>query len=139
MITQTKVLKFGKDAWKKPIVYRLVKDFNLTFSILKAKVLPRQEALMVLELSGEKADFEGGLSYLVESGVSVAAIEQEIVHDPDICIQCGACSGFCPTNALHISNRETMEIGFASERCIGCELCLSACPSRALRLQEGMF
>lgn len=136
MITKTKVLKFGKESWKKPVVYQLAKEFNISFSILKAKVLPRQEGVMILELSGTKDEFERGMEYLETSGVWVGSIEQEILYDETVCTNCGACTGFCPSNALYIKDRETMEIAFNHEECIGCELCLVACPSRALSQAE---
>ena len=134
MITKTKVLRFEPDVVQKPIVCHLARKFDLTFSILKAKVLPRQVGLMILELSGEDENFHKGIAYLEESGITVDSIEQEVLYDPDICTQCGACTGFCPSDALRIKDRVTMEVEFVSDNCIGCELCLFACPSRALRL-----
>lgn len=139
MITQTKVLKFGKHAWKEPVVCHLSKDYDLTFSILKARVLPRQEGIMILEISGEDEDYQKGLDYLDRAGVVVTSIEKEILYDETNCTDCGACTGFCPSNALHIADRVTMEVAFNYEQCIGCELCLVACPSRALRLADGML
>lgn len=132
MITKTKVLKFGPEVVKEPVVCQLAKKYDLTFSILKARVLPRKEGLMILEISGQDDNYNRGITYLIESGVKVDSIEQEILYDEDACTQCGACSGFCPSNALHIDNRLTMDVVFSSEACIGCELCLLACPSRAL-------
>jgi ABC-type methionine transport system ATPase subunit len=46
------VLRFSRSTWDKPVVYRLARDFNLEFNILKAIILPKQEGLMVLELAG---------------------------------------------------------------------------------------
>jgi ferredoxin len=139
MITQTKVLKFGKKSWKQPVVFHLAKDYDLTFSILKARVLPRQEGVMVLELSGSEQNYARGMEYLEQAGVTVSAIDKEIIYDDQICIQCGACTGFCPSDALHIKDRQTMEVAFRSDDCIGCELCLVACPSRALSLAKGLM
>jgi L-aspartate semialdehyde sulfurtransferase ferredoxin len=137
MITKVKVLKFGKEAWKKPVVCDLARHFDVTFSILKARVLPRQEGLLILEIKGENGEFLRALEFLNSvEGVTVVDIEKEIRHDETLCTQCGACSGFCPSGALYIKDRVTMEIGFNSEDCIGCELCLHACPSRALSLNE---
>ena len=139
MITKTKVLKFGKEAWKKPIVCELARNFEITFSILKAKVLPRQEGLMILEISGKNGEYLRAEQYLRSiPGVSVEALEQDIVYDEKRCTHCGACIGFCPSGALHIVDRATMEVGFDPDACIGCEICLDACPVRALRLAEGV-
>jgi hypothetical protein len=37
---------------ERPIIYRLVKDYDLEFNILKASITPEQEGLLVLELKG---------------------------------------------------------------------------------------
>jgi ferredoxin len=131
MTTRKMVLHFGKENWNKPIVYRLVKDFNLSFNILKANVLPKQESFMVLELSGPKADFHRGLEYLASVGVVVEPIEKDIVRIEEKCTHCGACTAVCPTGALSI-NRKTMEVLFDTAKCSACELCIKACPPRAM-------
>jgi len=45
------VLHFPKRMVDRPIVSRLVKDYDLDFNILKALVTPEEEGLLVLELS----------------------------------------------------------------------------------------
>ena len=44
------VLHFSTDIVDQPIIYRLVKDFDLEFNLLKATMSPRQEGIIVLEL-----------------------------------------------------------------------------------------
>jgi ferredoxin len=131
MISKKIVLHFSKENWSKPIVYRLVKDFNLSFNILKASVLPRQESFMVLELSGPKADFKRGMEYLDAMGVEVGSIARDIARVEQKCIHCGACTAVCPTGSLYI-NRRNMEVIFDSSKCSACELCIKACPPRAM-------
>ena len=131
MISKKIVLHFSKESWNKPIVYRLVKDFNLSFNILKASVSPKQESFMVLELSGPKADFKRGMDYLGEMGIVIEPIEKDIARDEIKCIHCGACTVVCSTGFLFI-NRKSMEVIFESSKCSGCELCIKACPPRAM-------
>jgi L-aspartate semialdehyde sulfurtransferase ferredoxin len=131
MTTKKIVLHFTKENWNKPIVYKLVKDFNLSFNILKASVSPKQESFMILELSGPKADFKRGMEYLKEVGVGIESIEKDIARDDNRCTHCGACTAVCPTGSLFI-NRKTMEVIFESSKCSGCELCIKACPPRAM-------
>jgi L-aspartate semialdehyde sulfurtransferase ferredoxin len=125
------VLRFPKDIVDKPIITYLVRDYNLTFNILKAQIYPRKEGLLVMELLGEPADYERGIQYLKDVGVEVEPVAQGIRRDDTMCYQCGACTAVCPTGALYI-RRPEMEVLFDSEGCSACELCVKACPSRAM-------
>jgi len=127
------VLHFSKDNWDKPIIYRLIKDYNLVLNILKASVLPRRESFMILELEGDSTNYRLGVEYLKESGVTIDSIEQDIKRDEEVCTHCGACTAICPTGALYIK-RENMEVLFDSEMCSGCELCVPACPPHAMNV-----
>lgn len=60
MYSKIIVLRFPIDYVHKPIVCNLAKEFDLTFNILRATVLPRKEGIMVMELSGSKKKFQGG-------------------------------------------------------------------------------
>lgn len=126
------VLRFSRQTWDKPIVYRLAKDYDLEFNILKAIVLPKQESLMVLELAGTEENYHRGVEYLMSRGIGVEPIESDIFRDEGLCIHCGACTAVCPTEALSI-DRQTMEVVFTPERCVACELCLRACPLKAMK------
>lgn len=112
---------------QKPIVCYLVKDYDLTFNILNATVLPRKEGVMVLELSGTRKNFREGVKYLKTEGVYVQNASQEVKHDNKKCTHCGACTAVCPTGALSIQRPE-MNIVFDQKKCSVCELCVPACP-----------
>ncbi len=127
MFARMLVLRFPKEVVDKPIVTNLVRNYNLSFNILKAQIFPRKEGLMVLELRGNRKDYEKGLKYLKDIGVKVESIAQGIRRDEDKCYQCGACTAVCPTGALHI-RRPEMAVLFESERCSACELCVKTCP-----------
>ncbi|HID98448.1 MAG TPA: 4Fe-4S dicluster domain-containing protein [Thermodesulfobacteriaceae bacterium] len=130
------VLHFPPQITDKPLVCKLSRDFDLCFNILKARILPGREGLMVLELSGLKKNVRLGLRFLKEQGVKIRSVDQEIHRNDDLCMQCGACTGICPTHALHI-DRDTMEVLFDPHRCSGCELCVPVCPVRAMEIQFG--
>ncbi|MBW1901228.1 MAG: 4Fe-4S dicluster domain-containing protein [Deltaproteobacteria bacterium] len=127
-------LRFPKEIVDEPITVNLVRDFDLSFSILKATIYPRKEGFMVLELSGHRNDFKKGIRYLKNLGVKVEDIGQDIKRDDEKCFQCGACTAVCPTGALHIKRPE-MEVLFDKERCSACELCVAACMARAMRVK----
>jgi ferredoxin len=127
-------LRFPKKIVNEPIAVNLVKKFDLSFNILKATIYPREEGLMVLELSGHKKNFQRGVSYLKSIGIKVESIGQDIKRDEEICFQCGACTAVCPTGALYIKRPE-MEVIFDTDKCSACELCVSACPARAMEVK----
>jgi ferredoxin len=131
MYSKTISLRFPEKIVTEPIVVNLVKEFDLTFNILKATVYPRKEGFMVMELSGHKKNYQDGIRYLKDLGIKVESIGQDIRRDDEICFQCGACTAVCPTGALHIKRPE-MEVVFDKGHCSACELCVAACPARAM-------
>ena len=131
MYSKILVLRFPKTEVEKPIVCYLVKDYDLTFNILNAAVLPRKEGIMVLELSGTRKNFKEGVKYLKRQGVNVQNASQEVKRIKKKCTHCGACTAVCPTGALAVQRPE-MLVDFNQKKCSVCELCLPACPSRAM-------
>ncbi len=128
------VLTFPKNLVDKPIVYRLIKDFNLIFNILKASITPEEEGHLVMELTGDEKGVEKGIDYLKKQGVEVQPLSKNIIVNWDECIQCGACVTQCPTGALYITDRSTMRVDFDPAKCIACELCVKPCPPRAIEV-----
>lgn len=131
MVKKRLVLTFPHKLLDKPIVYKLVKDYDLIFNILQAKITPKEEGLMVLELSGKKEDYASGVKYLQANGVAIEPLSKDVTRDEEACTHCGACVSVCPTAAL-VVNRKTMMVEFDSSKCIACELCVKACPPRAM-------
>ncbi len=130
------VLRFPAEIVDQPIVYKLVKEYDLSFNILKATILPGKEGLMIMELSGHPKNFNKGLSYLRSLGVEIKTIGQEIQRNEEKCIHCGFCTAVCPTGALSV-NRQTLQVEFDPDRCSGCELCVTSCIVRAMEVRFG--
>ncbi|MBN1526305.1 MAG: 4Fe-4S binding protein [Candidatus Omnitrophica bacterium] len=131
MVKKRIVLTFPHKLVDKPIVYKLVKDFDLIFNILQAKIMPNEEGMMVVELEGKKENYAKGVDYLKEIGVKIEPLSKEVLRDEERCTHCGACVTVCPTEALYV-DKKTMKVIFDSEKCIACELCVKACPPRAM-------
>jgi len=127
------ILRFKRNTIDKPIVYRLVKDYDLTFNILRANVSPKAESMMVMEIEGEEANFTRGMEYLKEANIGIEPIEQDIDRDEERCVHCGLCTSVCATEALDI-NRETMKVNFDYQKCVACELCVRVCPVKAMHV-----
>ena len=127
------VLKFPHQLIEQPIVSNLVKHYGLEVNILKAKITPREEGLLVLELKGEQDDYHKGVAYLNELGVNIQPLSQDIVRNEERCTHCGACVTICPAAALTV-DPVTRKVLFDQEKCIACELCVPACPPRAMEV-----
>lgn len=133
MYSKILILRFPQQEVQKPIVCLLAKDFDLVFNILNARILPRREGVMVMELSGTKKQFKDGVRFLKEQGVRVQNASQEVSRNDDTCTHCGACTAVCPTGALAIFRPE-MSVAFLQEKCSVCELCVTTCPVRAMEV-----
>lgn len=133
-ISRRVVLHFPRILVDQPIVYRLVKDYNLEFNILKASVTPKEEGLLVLELSGEQSDYERGMEYLAGIGVGIQPLSQNVIRNEARCTHCGACITICPTGAFTLE-LPSRRVNFQAERCIACGLCIKPCPPRAMEVR----
>jgi hypothetical protein len=63
----------------KPILYELVKRFDLVPNIKRANVT-REFGYMQLELRGSAASMEAALAFLKKAGVGVAPIEKDVLE-----------------------------------------------------------
>ncbi len=133
VVSKRVVLHFPQRLADRPIVSRLIRDYNLDFNILKAYVTQEEEGLLVLEISGEQTDYDRGIKYLVDSGLKVQSLGQNVTLNEERCTHCGACITFCPTGAF-VLDPLTRQVSFRNEKCVVCELCLKACPPRAMEL-----
>ncbi len=127
------VLRFPRRLVDRPIVYRLIKDYDLEFNILKASVTPDEEGLLVMELHGERNDYDKGIRYLTEAGVRIQALSQDVTRNEERCTHCGACITICPTGAFEL-DPVARRVSFRNEKCLACGMCIKACPPRAMEL-----
>lgn len=132
-ISKRIVLRFPKRLVERPIIYQLIKSYDLEFNILKASVTPDKEGLMVLEITGNRQNYDLGIQYLTDTGVEMQALSQDVTRNEDRCTSCGACLAVCPTDAFEV-DPVTREVKFISEHCVACGECLKACPPHAMEL-----
>jgi ferredoxin len=133
MVSNRVVLHFPREISNQPIIYHLVKEYDLMFNILQARIDPNEEGLLILELSGPREKYAEGIKYLQSQGVGFQLLSQDIRRNEARCIHCGACTAICPTEALSM-NRAEMTVEFDSAKCIACLLCMRMCPQRAIEV-----
>jgi len=127
------VLRFPRRLVDRPIVYRLIKDYDLELNILKAAVTPDEEGLLVIELRGEQENYDKGVRYLTKTGVRIQSLSQDVTRNEERCTHCGACITICPTGAFELDPL-TRQVRFDNEKCLACGLCIKGCPLRAMEL-----
>jgi L-aspartate semialdehyde sulfurtransferase ferredoxin len=131
MVKQKLVLRFPSILVEQPVIYHLVKDYDLMVNILRADINPKKEGRLMLELSGSETDYRRALDWLQAQGLTIMNLKQQITWNEERCTHCGACSVICPSGALILS-RPGMTVHFDEGKCVVCELCLKACPARAM-------
>ena len=125
------LLIFEQKIMYKPIIYKLATDFKVVFNVLEAKILPKQEGRLILQLEGTKEQIDDSIKYMKDELVKVEILADKIKKDEERCVHCGACTAVCRTDALWI-DRLTMEVCFSPEKCVACGLCMIACPVAAM-------
>lgn len=116
----------------KPVVYHLVKDFDIVPNILRAQIQPGQEGRMLVEVTGSREDLAKGIEFLESQRLTVREAASDIRLDDELCVVCGLCTAVCRSGAL-ILDGETLV--FDKDKCVYCEACVIACPRRAVALE----
>ncbi len=124
-------LTFPKQTVQMPMTYRLARDFNVATNIIRAQVAPNQVGKAVVELSGDIDQLEAALDWLRAQNIEVSQANPEILIDEEQCVECGLCTGVCPTEALTL-DRQSFRLMFQRSRCVVCEQCIATCPVEAI-------
>ena len=126
------VLHIPATSVTEPLIYHLVKDYDIVVNILKAEVRENDEGLLVLGLQGTASALKAGRAFLEEKGVRLQALTRDIRLLDDKCTHCGACINQCPTGALCVN--DDYEVKLDAEKCIACGHCALACTYDAVEV-----
>ncbi len=127
-VTKKLMLFFPRCECEKPIIYHLVKDYNLVVNVYRAKVTPEEEGYLVLDVTGAQQDIERAMDFVQTFNVSINYTGKGVTWDAQRCTHCGHCIPHCPTAALHIADQATREVAFNEADCIECLACIRVCP-----------
>ena len=108
-------LHFPAGKSTRPVTSYLIRDYNLVFNILQARI-------------------DRGLAFLKGEGIGVKEIARSIIWDGEKCTSCGACTAVCGSGALAMDEQDVLS--FDPDRCVVCERCIAACPMAVLRLNR---
>ena len=124
-------LTFPKRTVQMPLTYRLARDFDIAANIIRAQVAPNQVGKLVLELLGDIDAIEAAIDWMQSQEIDVSLASREISINEEKCVDCGLCTGVCPTESL-ILEADTFKLSFRRSLCIVCEQCIPACPVQAI-------
>lgn len=134
--TKNIMLHYPRHLTEKPVISDLIKRFDLTINISRARIDPDEEGTLVMEVSGHRENVEAGLQFLRDLGITWKLVSKIVLRVDDKCTHCSACTVICPTAALVIEDRASMEVAFFQDRCIACGLCVPSCPYQAMEMSE---
>lgn len=126
-------LSFSPDIADQPLVCNLVREYDLSFNIIKAQITQRKEGHLTLELLGTAEHIRAGVDYLKSCGVKVKCVAQHVRRDEPLCMHCGMCVSLCAAKALYV-DADSREVRFAEELCTACGQCTRVCPVRAMTM-----
>jgi L-aspartate semialdehyde sulfurtransferase ferredoxin len=124
-------LTFPRTTVQFPITYRLAKDFNVAANIIRAQVAPDRIGKLAVELQGDIDAIDAAIEWMRNLEIEISAASGEISIDENLCVECGLCTGVCPTQALTL-DPQSFRLKFARNRCIVCEQCVPTCPVEAI-------
>lgn len=130
-VTRKLLLFFPRCECEKPIIYHLIKDYNLVVNVYRAKVTPEEEGYLVLHVTGRAGDIDRALDFVRSFNVTINMTGKGVLWEAERCTHCGACLPHCPTRALRIENPRTRTLAFHEDECIECLNCIRVCPFRA--------
>jgi ferredoxin len=130
------VLEYSSAVVDDPVIYTLVRRFDIKVNILRAEISSGQEGSMLVELEGESASLAEGRDYLSSIKVRLLPISGSLSVREEECVHCGSCTGVCFSGCLTMSSPE-WKLAVDREKCIACGLCVKACPFGLIALKFG--
>lgn len=129
------ILKYPETVVDTPVISNAIKKFDITVNLLKVEINPNTNGIVIMEMQAEKDDYKKALDYFEQFNITVKPLSKDITRHEKKCTHCSVCVAHCPTKALYVKDRKTMEIGFDPEKCVACENCIAVCSYKAMTLK----
>jgi len=127
-MTKKYLIKLGGEQLGEPIIADCILATGVRVNILRADADGR------ILIRFPKEHDTAVLKFLKGKGVEVSEQKNVVKHDPDRCVNCGACIALCPTKAFSFD--KDRKLVYDEEKCVLCGICIDACPRRALSKPE---
>ncbi len=133
-MVQKLILSFPVDATDRPLVYDLIRIYDIKINLLKAEIQPGKTGTLLAEFDADTLKIDQAIAYLNQNGVTVNPVSSKVSHDENRCLNCGNCVSACFSHALTIGAPD-WKLRFNPEKCIACKLCLKACPLKLFKIE----
>jgi len=130
------ILEYSSAVANDPVVYTLVRRFDIKVNILRAEISSGQEGSMLVELEGEDSRLAECRDYLASIDVRLSPLSSSLAVAEAECVHCGSCTGVCFSGCLTMGAPD-WKLKVDREKCIACGLCVVACPFRLISLKFG--
>jgi NAD-dependent dihydropyrimidine dehydrogenase PreA subunit len=107
-------------------IINLILAQNISVNILKFST-GRSGINLLLDIPEDKIN---SITEELKKNDVIVNKKGRVIIDIEKCIECGACISLCPTDALHMDEKDLLE--YSLEKCIGCLLCIDSCPRYAI-------
>jgi L-aspartate semialdehyde sulfurtransferase ferredoxin len=130
------ILEYSSAVVEDPVIYTLIRRFDIKVNILRAEISPGQEGSMLVELEGDAAALDEGRDYLASLSVRLLPISGSLSIREEDCVHCGSCTGVCFSGCLTMGAPD-WKLSVNRDKCIACGLCAAACPLGLIGLKFG--
>ncbi len=127
------LLNYSTKRADEPILASVIRELDIPINILHADLTAEGGEIFV-SIDASEEEVERALNIFRDRGVRVEEIKEAIRLDEESCIDCGACTSLCPTEALSLD--EDYSLVLDEEKCVYCEACIPACPVQALSVRK---
>ena len=130
------ILEYSSSVVDDPVIYTLVKRFDIKVNILRAEISSGQEGSMLVDLEADPERLAECREYLASLSVSLSPISRSLSVREEDCVHCGSCTGVCFSGCLSMKAPD-WELSVDRDKCIACGLCAKACPFGLISLKFG--
>ena len=130
------ILEYSSSVVDEPVIYTLVKRFDIKVNILRAEISSGREGSMLVELEGEREMLDASREYLDKASVTLTPIARSLALREEDCVHCGSCTGVCFSGCLTMGEPD-WRLAVDRDKCIACGLCVKACPFGLIALKFG--
>lgn len=125
-------ITYSNESSGEPVLSRVILETKALVNILKADI-DQDKGVMVINVIGTVEDARRVVKAFGRYGMKLKKLAKRISLDRDRCIDCGACVGLCPVDALSMDRK--MKLKLREDKCIQCKACVVACPMKALSIE----